>query len=622
LENLSVSQRKAIDFLNGKAIVNSIPGSGKTRVITQRILKMIKEYNIEPESIIAMAFSRSAASEMRQRLLPVLGDQAQRIMLSTIHSFCHWLLRNEGHTFEVLTGKDQLQFMRGIMKSVRVKDLSLGMILSEISLAKINMIDANEFRELYFDDKTMQKVADVYEAYELEKSKKFLKDFDDLIYDSYKLLSTDQKIRDKYRERFLHLLIDEFQDVNPLQNEILMLLINESDNGSFFCVGDSDQAIYGFAGCTAGNILNFNNTFQDAETFVLNVNFRSTKKIIRACQNLIQHNVQKVDKELITYNEEGDDVIVLEASSEESEALSLVNEISELLGKGYKLKDIGILYRNNFQSRILEEVLSQHQIPYRIESGLNFYHRPEVRHLLDYLQVIDAPDSTEADESLKAILNIPNRYVSRKFINELVEFSNKRKIHLYQGLKEIGIDLPYVRKNVKAFTSLLDPLIELQSNMGPAEIIGILRDSLDYDRFVSDEDLPNPDDPKVQNIAQCQMAASRYSSIKPFLEFTDSFQDENVTDNHDGISLMTIHKSKGLEFPAIFLVGMVEGILPTRKAENLEEERRVAFVGLSRARKLLFLSYSHTYLGQPSKMSQFVNEILGLKNPEISNQLK
>ncbi len=579
----------------------------------ERIGILVTKHGVSPENILGLTFTRNAAEEMRQRLVPILGDKASRVTLSTIHSWCHYLLRSEGKIFEILSGKDQIVFLRNIMKHMRLKDISLGMVLSEISLAKNNLIDVEEFKVLYEGDKTMIKIAEIYESYDREKKKKFLMDFDDLLVETYHLLNDHPEIRDKYSERYIHLLVDEYQDTNPVQLEILKTLINNSNNGSsFWCAGDDWQSIYAFIGASVGNILNFNRMFEGSEIFILNLNYRSTPQILNACQNLIKYNVRKIEKTLVTNNKDGEDVIVLEASSEEGEALNLINEITELVNHGgFEYKDIAVLYRANFQSRVIEEVFSQHKVPYHIENGLNFYNRPEVRHLLNYLRVISGPDSEEGNEALLSILNVPNRYISKKFTKELEEFANKKKIHLYEGLKEISIDLPYVRKNVKELIAFLDPLIDYSNNMNTAEVIGILRNNLDYDRFITDEDIPSPDDVKILNLNQLQLASVRYPNIRLFLDYTDTFQDEMVNDK-EGVSLMTIHKAKGLEFPVVFLIGLVEGITPTKKGD-IEEERRIVFVGISRAMKLLYLSYSHTYLGQPSKRSIFLDEIMGVK---------
>jgi len=584
----------------------------------ERIGNLVKQYNVQPETIIGLTFNRNAAEQMRQRLVPVLGELAQRVTLSTIHSWCHYLLRTEGKVFEIITGKEQINMIRNLMKRKRL-DLSVGTILSEISLAKNNLIGVEEFRILYESDKTMIKVANIYESYEKEKAKKYLLDFDDLLLETYFLLNDNDAIREKYAGRYHHILIDEFQDTNPVQLEIIKLIV-DTDNDhdkSYWIAGDDWQSIYSFAGASVNNILNFQSTFRSSTLFILNINYRSTPQILKACQNLISHNVRKIEKTLKTDNPAGDEVIVLESSSEEGEALCLVNEINELVGqRGYQYKDIAVLYRANFQSRVVEETFAQMKIPYYIENGLNFYQRSEVRYLLDYLRLINDPDSEEGDEALRSILNVPNRYISRKFLQELAEFSNKTNVHLYEGLKSMPVDLPYIRKNVKDFIQFISPLADYSPNLEPSEVISMIRSQLDYDRFITDEDIPTPDDVKIQNLNQLQLSAARYSSIQSFLEYTDSFS-EQMSNDKEGIALMTIHKAKGLEFPVVFVIGLVEGITPTKKGD-IEEERRIVFVAISRAMKILYISHSHTYMGQAAKKSLFIDEIMGTQQSTIA----
>jgi len=617
LKGLNREQKKAAGFTNGIAAVIAVPGSGKTLVMMERIGNLVKQYNVQPETIIGLTFNRNAAEQMRQRLVPVLGELAQRVTLSTIHSWCHYLLRTEGKVFEIISGKEQINMIRNLMKRKRL-DLSVGTILSEISLAKNNLIGVEEFRALYESDKTMIKVANIYESYEKEKAKKYLLDFDDLLLETYFLLNNNNAVREKYAGRYHHILIDEFQDTNPVQLEIIKLIVDtDNDNDkSYWIAGDDWQSIYSFAGASVNNILNFQSTFSSSKLFILNINYRSTPQILKACQNLISHNVRKIEKTLKTDNPGGDEVIVLESSSEEGEALCLVNEMNELVGqRGYQYKDIAVLYRANFQSRVVEETFAQMKIPYYIENGLNFYQRSEVRYLLDYLRLISDPDSEEGDEALRSILNVPNRYISRKFVQELAEFSNKTNVHLYEGLKSMPVDLPYIRKNVKDFISFISPLADYSPNLEPSEVISMIRSQLDYDRFITDEDIPTPDDVKIQNLNQLQLSAARYSSIQSFLEYTDSFS-EQMSNDKEGIALMTIHKAKGLEFPVVFVIGLVEGITPTKKGD-IEEERRIVFVAISRAMKILYISHSHTYMGQAAKKSLFIDEIMGTEQHSI-----
>jgi DNA helicase II / ATP-dependent DNA helicase PcrA len=613
---LNKEQQAAADFLDGVCVVVAVPGSGKTLTMTHRIGNLIMKHGVAPENILGLTFTKNAAFAMKEKLEPVLNDLACRVHLATIHSFCHFLLRNEGRLFNVLSGRDQIIFLRDVMKRLRIKDLTVGMVLREISLAKNNLIAVEEFRVLYDGDKTMQKVAGVYEVYDLEKQKRLMLDFDDLLLETYRLLNENESVREKYRGTFRHLLVDEYQDTNPVQMEILKILVNGNEEGaSFWACGDDWQSVYGFIGASVANIINFQDIFPGAEQLILNLNYRSTPQILRACQNLIQHNQKRIDKELQTGNPDGEDVIVLESSSEETEALSLVNEIRELVDRrGYAYTDIAVLFRCNFQSRVLEECLLQHKIPYHIENGLCFYDRREVRILLDYLRIIVNPNSEEGDEALKAIINVPNRYIGRKFMSELDEFQPGSSLHLYDKLKSMPIELPYIRKNVREFLQLMDPLIADAESLQPAELIQLLRTALDYDRFVTESDLPVPDDPKIENINQLQLAASRFNNIQAFIDYTETFQDEAVSDNRDGVRLMTVHKAKGLEFPVVFLVGMVENILPSKKG-NLEEERRICFVAISRAMKLLYLSHSLTYLGTAAKRSIFLDEILGNVQP-------
>jgi DNA helicase-2/ATP-dependent DNA helicase PcrA len=609
---LNKEQEEAAQFLEGIAAVIAVPGSGKTRTMMERIGKLVKLHDVAPESILGLTFTRNAAEEMRSRLVPVLGELASRVMLSTIHSFCFWLLKSEGTAFQVLTGKEQLTFLRDVLKQLKAKSLSVGSVLQQISLAKSNLISADEFRSLYEGDKTMLKVADAYELYDAQKKKKLLLDFDDLLLETYRLLNQHEEIRSRYVERFTHILVDEFQDTNPIQLEILKSMSKATLGSSFWVTGDDYQSIYSFTGASVGNILNFEKTFEGAKIFILDLNYRSTPQILHACQNLISNNRRKIEKTLVTNNPDGERITVLESSNEETEAVNIVTEIQDLISRrGYSCQDIAVLYRCNFQSRVLEEIFSRFKVPYQIQGGLGFYQRTEVRVLLDYLRLIVDLDSEAGDEAFLSVINVPNRYIGKKFISELQEFAQMRGFRLYQALKSMPVDVPYLRKFIREFLKLMVPLVEKREELEPAEVIDLLRNSLDYDRAITDEDVPSPDDFKIQNINQLQLSATRFKDIPSFLEYADSFQDESSNDR-EGVHLMTIHKAKGLEFPVVFIPGLVETICPTKKGD-LEEERRIAFVACSRAMKLLYLSYSLNYLGVPAKKSIFIDEILGTK---------
>ena len=360
----------------------------------------------------------------------------------------------------------------------------------------------------------------------------------------------------------------------------------------------------------------FRDIFPGAEQLILNLNYRSTPQILRACQNLIQHNQKRIDKELRTGNPDGEDVIVLESSSEETEALTLVNEIRELVERrGYAYTDIAVLYRCNFQSPVSWRKLSPStKSPTTSKMACASMTGVRSEFCWTICGSSSNPNSEEGDEALKSIINVPNRYIGRKFMAELDEFQPGSSLHLYDKLKSMPIELPYIRKNVREFIQLIDPLIADAETLQPAELIQLLRSALDYDRYITDDDMPSPDDVKIENLNQLVMAASRFNNIQAFIDYTETFQNEAVSDNREGVRLMTVHRSKGLEFPVVFLVGMVENILPSKKG-NLEEERRICFVAITRAMKLLYLSHSLTYLGTPAKRSIFLDEILGNIQP-------
>jgi DNA helicase-2/ATP-dependent DNA helicase PcrA len=272
------------------------------------------------------------------------------------------------------------------------------------------------------------------------------------------------------------------------------------------------------------------------------------------------------------------------------------------------LHDIAILCRSNFQSRVIEEAFLEHKIEYFIENGLNFYKRPEVKVLLDYLRFISDPLSEEGNEALRAIINIPNRYIGKAFMEEVEEYAEHQKIHFYEALKRMFIKIPYVRKNVKTIIQVLDPLIGDAKTIGPSELIYLLRNGLEYDKYISEGDIPIPDDSRIANIDQLQMAANKFKDIRSFLDYTESFREE-LSCNKEGVSIMTVHKAKGLEFPVVFVINMIQGIMPNKLGE-IEEERRIAFVALSRAMKVLYLTYSYNYTGKAAKRSQFLDEIM------------
>lgn len=610
MNRLNPEQQRAAEFTHGVCAVIAVPGSGKTLTMTHRIANLIRNHSVNPKSILGVTFTNNAAQAMRERLHDILGKQAKEVLLKTLHGFCFHLLKYQGLSFQLLNDKEQLWVIKGILKKLGLPDLAAGMVIREISLARNNLLDREQFADLHGHDPVMGQVALAWEEYERQKQIELKLDFDDLLVKVNELLADDELLRQRLRARFPHVMVDEFQDTNPLQFEILRQMVGPVEGeASFFVVGDDWQSIYAFTGASVGSILDFSQNFPGCTQLMLSVNYRSTPQILNACRNLIKNNQRQIAKELRTINPDGAPVKVIESSSEETEALAIADEIEDLVGRNeHGYTDIAVLYRANFQSRTLEEAFSQRGVPYRIENGQCFYGRHEVKLLLDYLRVVADPHSVQGEESLLRIINFPNRYLGRRFVDSLKDLAKDNGLSLYEALTEINPGQRYLRDNVDILVALIEHCRQKAEWATAAEVIEILRKSLDYDRHITDQDIPSPDNPLIQNIDQLQISASRFGDLESFLAFTDSFNEAEVHDS-DGVRLMTIHKAKGLEFPVVFLPGLVEGITPTKRGD-IEEERRIVFVGISRARQKLYLSHSRAYLGQPVKKSIFIDEIM------------
>lgn len=610
---LNEKQKQAAHFMFGTASVIAIPGSGKTLTMAARIGNLVRS-GIPPDKILGLTFTRNAAGAMADKLKPVLLDQASRVTLATIHSFCHRLLKQEGRSFEMLHGKRQVYLIRKVIKKLRLDNVNAGLALREIGLAKSMLMDSEKFRLLHAEDEIMQTIAQVYRAYEEAKRKRLLLDFPDLLMESYNLLKSHEDRRNSYQQAFPHILVDEFQDTNPIQMELLNLLAGKNDHSSFWVCGDDWQSIFGFNGASVENILSFSDRHPNSVRFILDTNYRSSPQILTACQRLIANNKRKIEKTLNTINADGESIIVLKALTEEDEAEQVVTEILDLVEiRGFEYRDIAVLYRANSQSRALEEALSRHNIPYRIESEANFYNRYEVNVLIQYLVLIEAPDTFDGDEALKTVINVPGRYVSHRFIEDLESYAEGRGFHLYPALKKlVPVSAQYLQRGIDEFTTLIDRFNKGKSWVEPVDMLQHIREELKLDKYLADE-MADPSEGRLESLDQLQMAISKYDSLGDFLEYAESVSTSSGTDE-EGVTLSTVHKSKGLEFPVVFVIGMIDGVMPNANGDS-EEERRIAFVAMSRAMKLLYLSHSITYLGRAARPSSFIAE--ALKGKEV-----
>jgi len=603
---LNDQQRAAVEFLEGTAIVVAVPGSGKTLTMIHRIAHLVQN-GIDPSTIVGITFTKNAAQTLKERLQALLGDEAAKVNLSTIHSLCYRILTTEGRQFKFIADFERAMIIQRILKRLKLSEITTGQAIAEICFAKNHLLTPAQYMTGFAADKVTADIGRIYQLYEDYKSEKGLVDFEDLLTDTHHLLSTDPNALAKYQAAYRHLLIDEFQDTNPAQLEIVKLIADDTGPRSLFVVGDDSQSIYSFTGASIENVINFRDIFPAAIEFRLTLNYRSTPQILIACRNLISHNRLKIDKELHTPNLDGGNVHVMEAATEDDEALQVVTEIKSLVKSGIRLEDMVVLYRANFQSRTIEETFLRNAIPFRLESGQSFYQRKEVSCLVNYLQVIHDPES---DQALLNILNVPNRYLGNQFSSRIREYSTANNQRIYSALQAMPIEVDYEKKGVADFLKLIENLRVAAINKTAAEVIQLVRSMVAYDKHFTESDISGPDDQKVANIDQLQNVAENYQNVAAFLEYVQPLsQVRNASPEGKGVRLMTIHKSKGMEFPVVFIIGLVENILPFAKGE-IEEERRIAFVGMSRASTILHLSHAHTYNGKAAKRSSFISEII------------
>lgn len=605
---LNDQQRAATEFLEGTAIVVAVPGSGKTLTMIHRIAHLVKN-GIDPSTIVGITFTKNAASTLKDRLRSLLGEQAAQVNISTIHSLCYRILIAEGRQFKFLADYERSMIIQRIIKKLKLPEITTGQALCEICFAKSHILTPAQYIIAFAADRLTADIGRVYKLYEDYKSGKGLVDFEDLLTDTHHLLTTNNEVLVKYQTAYRHLLIDEYQDTNPAQLAIVKIIANTTGPHSLFVVGDDAQSIYSFTGASIDNVINFQSIFPLAQEFRLTLNYRSTPQILTACRNLISHNRLKIDKELHTLNQDGSNVHVMEAATEDDEALQIATEIKSLAARSIAYEDMVVLYRANFQSRTIEEAFLRNAIPFRLESGVSFYGRKEVSCLVNYLQVIHDPESDQGDIALLNILNVPNRYLGNKFISKLQGYSAANNQGLFAALKAMPIEVDYEKKGVQQFVQLIENLRAAAIHKTAAEVIQLVRAMVDYDKHFTESDSSGPDDQKTANIDQLCHVAEKYQNIAAFLKYVLPLSQVRQGPEGKGVRLMTIHKSKGMEFPVVFIAGLAENLLPFAKGE-IEEERRIAFVGMSRASTILHLSHANTYNGKVTQRSIFLQEIL------------
>jgi len=623
---LNPAQNEAVTHGNGPLLVVAGAGSGKTRVLTSRIAYLINEKGISPFEILAITFTNKAAEEMRHRVVKLVGSVAHKMWVSTFHSACVRILRQSSDeigfsaNFTIYDQGDAARLMGHVIKDLNfdLKRFPPRALLSKISALKNEGINPNEYLDST-ENPYDQKVSEIFVEYQSRLKRASAMDFDDLLLNTVILFRKDKSILEQWQNRFKHVLVDEYQDTNLIQNELVSLLAAEHRN--ICVVGDSDQSIYQFRGADVRNILNFEKVFPDATVIVLDQNYRSTQTILDAANEVISRNSGRQPKDLWTEEGDGESIVLYQASNEDDEANWVAEKIISYNRAGYSgLSDIAIFYRTNAQSRAIGEQLDRLGVKYRVVGGTRFYDRREVRDALAYLRLAVNP----LDEvALRRVINVPKRGVGDTSLGKIEIWAEKNQIDLFLALFEAS-KAGVSGKALKGIESFLNLLEESQSrlDLGPADIIEFSLEKSGYITGLGEERTIEAEG-RLENLSELVGAASKFSDISEFLERvglvadTDEIPNE-TSDLGDGeVLLMTLHAAKGLEFPVVFLLGMEEGIFPHVRAlgdpDQMEEERRLAYVGITRARKVLHLcnAWSRMLHGQTqyNPPSRFLDDI-------------
>lgn len=625
LDGLNKPQREAVEQETGSMLVLAGAGSGKTRVLTTRIAHMVKN-GISPHEILAVTFTNKAAAEMRERLAGILGeDIVKRMWVGTFHSICARILRfdvkhykseenrNWEDNFTIFDQDESMSLIKQAIKEENLDDKIYPpqIIKTVISNAKNKMQTAYEYASAARDYRS-EKIGLVFDRYEKLLAQNNGIDFDDLLLMSVKLLDTSEQTLQKYYGRFRHILVDEFQDTNVTQYQLINLLYGagqpEEDiptDKSLCVVGDVDQSIYSWRGADYKIILNFQKDFKESSLIKLEQNYRSTEVILEAANNIIQNNSERLSKNLYSIKGEGDKIVSYEAESESGEANFIARKImSQTPKRSYN--DFTVLYRMNAQSRAIEEALMSKGIPYKIIGGLKFYERKEIKDTVAYLKLLFNPSD---DVSLKRIINVPKRSIGKTTVDKLAAISSENSISILEIIEEIDNYTefsPRVRGILTDFLDMMKNLGARQQAMSLSEFISYLLDQIGYIRILEEEDTVESQT-RLENIQEFINVAREFEKdfedetglgeLGEFLSQVALVSDvDELDENSESVTLMTLHAAKGLEFPVVFLAGLEENIFPHSRAQNsnseMEEERRLMYVGVTRAEERLFLSYA------------------------------
>ncbi|NFG24521.1 DNA helicase PcrA [Clostridium botulinum] len=627
---LNKEQYEGAITIDGQLLILAGAGSGKTRVLTYRMAHMIEDMGIAPYNILAITFTNKAAKEMKDRVISLIGSKAENMWISTFHSTCVRILRREidkiGYTsnFTIYDTSDQKVLIKECMKLLNIndKDISDQEILSKIGKAKDTMQTAQSFMRQNESNFREKKIAEAYEMYQRRLKENNALDFDDLIFKAVELFKSNPEVLDFYQNKFKYIMVDEYQDTNGAQYELIKLLASKYKN--ICVVGDDDQCIYQWRGADIQNILDFEKDYPNAKVIKLEQNYRSKSNILNAANVVIVNNANRKSKVLRTEQEAGDKIKIYRAFSDSDEGDFVSKQIAEIKSKENKeYKDFAILYRTNAQSRIFEESLRRRGIPYKIVGGTRFYDRKEIKDILAYLKAIVNPRD---DVSLKRIINVPKRSIGDATVSKIQEFANSFELDMWDALMEVRTIptlTPRNANNIEVFTNLMEEFMSL-SETAPISVLieSILKDTGYLKQLEASKEIE--DKSRIENLKELVSDAVDFEknnedkSLAAYLEKVSLVQDtDKIEEQEDTIVLMTVHSAKGLEFPVVFMVGMENGIFPGNmsfeKESEMEESRRLCYVGITRAKETLFMTSAEVrrVFGRTVAYSQsdFINEI-------------
>ena len=628
LEELNNKQYEAVINTDGPCLIIAGAGSGKTKVLTHKIAYLIEEKKVKPWEILAITFTNKAANEMKDRVESLIGDLANNMWLGTFHSICVRILRKWidkigfDSSFVIFDTTDQKALVKQCIKDLNLDDKMFTDrgVLSEISNAKNEMLEPEGYAAKANGDFRKEKVAEIYKLYQSRLKKNNAIDFDDIINFTIKILEENPEALEYYTEKFHYILIDEYQDTNKSQFVLVTLLA--SRHGNITVVGDNDQGIYSFRGADISNILNFERDFPGTRIIKLEQNYRCTGNILKAANNVIKNNETKYEKKLWTENEEGVLPKLFVGEDEYDEGRFIADQVEHLKRQEYyHYSDFAVLYRINAQSRAIEEILRREDIPYKIVGGLKFYERKEIKDIIAYLRLIQ---NTADDLSLQRIINEPKRGIGKTSLDQISNIASKSETSMYEIIKRANdFGLGRVYAAAKDFIEVIEELAKKKETFGLSELVKEILDKTGYKKALKNENTIESEN-RLENLEEFLTVTMEFeeeeaeNSLEDFLEgITLSSDIDSMEDTDDSVTLMTLHSAKGLEFPVVFLVGMEEGIFPGYKSigeqKELEEERRLCYVGITRAKKYLFLSCAkqRTIFGSTScnAISRFVKEI-------------